>query len=729
MRVVVGVCVVGFALMWVLPAVAEQRCVAYGPYFGAKTTREVSLFAPGVASTQHHDDWPPAFSVDGREVVLRILGNVGDVRFGTLFYSRMDESGCWIAPQALPFSGGFMDGAVAFGPDGQTLLFSSKRPAPGDPEGLSRSRIWVARRSEDGWDEPVVLDSPLNSFNANGGFSIDSAGNLYVAMEKEGGRGAHDLYFVRHVDGVFPVVEPLPGAINSEATEIAPFIDPARRFLLYTTVVDEALELRLSLPDGAGGWSEGLQISGLDGQSPKFAAISPDGERLFFVSERSGEGFNPPAVWSCGPYGEPVYDDNADLFWMAADEVFELIGEDRQPWRPAIEVSGLGDGLYQLTTDQGAYTTNSLVFVGSDGLLLVDTQSEDDATALKRLVDGFHRGDPKIIIFTHRHVEHVGGAAILGEAPLIIAHDLVRTKLRSGSYLFDEFPDATMPDLSFSDRMRLFFNDEEIELVEMAGSHDDNEIMVHFMNRKVVHLSSLTNGFNLPSADGDGDVLAFAPLIARAMEELPEDVVIVSGHNANGTWADLQPYHDMLVGTANAVRAGMADGMGLEDLREAKVLDPWEAYAGSYVSTGQWIEYIVDAIESPKDSGPRKDIYAELYTTLNDRGAEAALDRYLVLKAEHESEYDFNEFVLLAAGSKLLAKGRAEPAVVFLQLSAEEYSESDYLYYTYYLLAEAYLSLNRTTDALTACRRALDLKPDNATVAVLCTVIEGGGSS
>jgi len=622
-----------------------------------------------------------------------------------------------------------MDGAVAFGPDGEELFFSSKRAAAGDPEDFTASRIWVSRRQGEGWAEPLLLDSPVNSLNVNGGFSMDREGNIFVSIETDSGVGAHDIHLVRKVDGGYPVVELLSGAINTDATEVAPYIDPELRFLIYTTTVADGLELRLSLPDGGGGWAEGRAIPGLEGQSPKFAALSGDGERFFFVSERSDEGANPPAVWSYEPYGEPVYDDNADLFWMSGEAVFDMLGDEPQAWKPTIEITGLGQGLYRLATDQGAYTTNSLVFVGSDGVLLVDTQSEEEAETLRRVVDGFRRGDPKIIIFTHRHVEHVGGAAVFGGEPMVIAHDLVRTKLRSGSYLFDEFPDATMPDLSFADRMKLFFNGEEIDLVAMAGSHDDNEIMVHFKDHKVVHLSSLTNGFNLPSADGDGDVLAFAPLIGRAIDELPEDVVIVSGHNDNGTWADLQPYHDMLVGTVNAVRAGMAEGMNLEQLREAKVIDQWEAYAGSYVSTDGWIEYIVDAIESPKDPAPKKDIFAELYTTLNDRGTEAAVDRYVVLKAEHEEEYDFNEFVLLAAGSKLLAKGRAEPAVAFLELGTQENPESDYLYYTFYLLARAHLSLEQTEEALTACRKALELNPGNETITSLLAEIEEEGGA
>lgn len=540
--------------------------------------------------------------------------------------------------------------------------------------------------------------------------------------------GAHDLYFARHVGESYPVIEALPGSVNTEGTEIAPLVDPERRFLVYTTLVDRGLELRVSLPDGSGGWSEGVPVSSLEGHSPKFAGLSPDGKRLFFVSEQPGENANPRAMWSFDPFEEPLYEDNADVYWMSSKAVTDLVGDEAQVWKPAIVVSRLGDGLLRLTTDHGAYTTNSLAFFGPDGVLLVDTQSESDAAALESLVSGFQRGAPKIIIFTHRHTEHVGGAAIFGEEPLIIAHQLVRTKLRSGVYLFDEFPDATMPDLGFAERMRLEFNNEAIDLVVMAGSHDDNEILVHFTGKKVVHLSSLTNGFNLPSADGDGDVLAFAPLIARAIEELPEDVVIVSGHNANGTWQDLRHYHDMLLGTEAAVRTGLEKGLDAEQLKRAKVLEPWEAYAGSYVSTDQWIEYLVDAIESEGGEKPKKDIYAELYYTLRDQGVDEALARYTQLRSEHGHDYDFNEFNLLAVGAKLLEKGRTAPAAAFLRLGVEEYPEGDYLYYTYYLLAQAERGLDRNGMALEACRRALELKPESQTIKDLLDEIEATSS-
>ncbi|UCC73725.1 MAG: tetratricopeptide repeat protein [Gemmatimonadota bacterium] len=382
-----------------------------------------------------------------------------------------------------------------------------------------------------------------------------------------------------------------------------------------------------------------------------------------------------------------------------------------------IEVSQLADRLYLLSTDQGSYTTNTIAFVGEDGILLVDTQSEDDAEELKRAVDAFGRGTPKYIVNTHRHVEHVGGNAAFGDAPIVIAHALVPAKLRSGSYLFDEFPDETFPDITLADSLTLYFNGERIRILALPGSHDDNEIIVHFTESKVVHLSSLVNGFNFPSVDADGDVLRFAELVAKAIELLPEDVVIVSGHNDTGTWHDLQSYHDMLVQTTEIVASGLAEGKELAALQAENVLGEWESYAGSYVSVDEWIEYLVDALQAAEE--PKRTVYEPLYYVWNDRGADAALAHYFELQREHPEEYQWDDFTLLVIGNKLLANDHIQDAVKFLDASLEEYPESPYNYYANYKLAEAYYRLNDRERAARYCEKSLELNPEFAAAIAL----------
>lgn len=390
-----------------------------------------------------------------------------------------------------------------------------------------------------------------------------------------------------------------------------------------------------------------------------------------------------------------------------------------------VKTTRLNDRLYLLTTDQGAYTTHTIASVGEDGILLVDTQAETDAEALKKVVDGFGKGTPKIIINTHRHVEHVGGNAIFGDGPIVIAHDLVPAKLRSGSYLFNEFPRATFPDITFGDTMTLWFNGEKIVLTEMSGSHDDNEIIVHFTDSKVVHLSSLANGFNFPSVDTAGDPLMFSPLVKMAIEMLPEDVTIVSGHNRTGSVEDLRAYRKMLVDTEKTVRDGLAAGKDAETLKKEKALDGWSAYAESYVSVDEWTDTLVSALENEWDFKPS--VMEPIYHEWKANGAQAAADLYLEVKKEDSGEYSTFDTDLLTIGDKMLEKGYTKSAIVFLELSLAEYPESDYIYYVQYDLALAYRDLGEPETALDFCRRAAKARPESTTISSLLAELEAGG--
>jgi glyoxylase-like metal-dependent hydrolase (beta-lactamase superfamily II) len=390
---------------------------------------------------------------------------------------------------------------------------------------------------------------------------------------------------------------------------------------------------------------------------------------------------------------------------------------------PAIKVTQLSDHIYRLTTDRGTYTTTVLVSVGDDGVLLVDTDEGDAAEELKKVVEGFGHGGPKYIINTHRHVEHVGGNAIFGKTPTVIAHDLVRTKLRSGSYLFEEFPDETLPDITLTDSLSLYFNGEKIRIIALPGGHDDNEIIVHFTESKVVHLSSLVNGLNFPSVDSDGDVLKIAGLVVRAIDLLPEDVVIVSGHNQNCTWHDLSTYRDMLLKTTGIVREGLAAGKDLATLQEEKVLADWESYAGSYVSPDQWIKYLVEGLEGKEDR--RKRVFEPLYYAYKDAGAEAALEKYRELKQDHSDDYIFEDYDLMIIGSKLLAGGEAPAAAKFLEFSLQEYPTGKYAWYTNFQLAGAYDELGNRELAIQYCEKALELSPDNEDIEKLLERLRG----
>lgn len=368
----------------------------------------------------------------------------------------------------------------------------------------------------------------------------------------------------------------------------------------------------------------------------------------------------------------------------------------------------LTDKIYQISVDQGAYTTNTLVSVGEDGVLIVDTQTEAEAEELKQIIDSFGKGGPKYIINTHRHVEHIGGNAIFGTDPITIAHELYSSKLKSGSYIFEEFPPATYPDITVADTMTLHFNGEDIKITEMGGSHDDNEIIVHFTESKIVHLSSLVNGFNFPSIDSDGDVFGFPEIIRKAMKVVPKDAVIVSGHNANGSWDQFPPYLEMLESTIEIVKQGLDAGKDLATLQEEKVIDKWKNYAGSYVSVEEWVDYIVTGFEN-KGKPKKKDIFEPLYYAIKDKSLDAGITLYHEVKNNNPDDYDISDVTLLIIANKFLAKDKTSDAIRLLELNISEYPDGDYGYYTHYILAKAYETQGNIEKAIYNCEKSIEL--------------------
>lgn len=388
------------------------------------------------------------------------------------------------------------------------------------------------------------------------------------------------------------------------------------------------------------------------------------------------------------------------------------------PDSSSIQQRWLSERLVLFTTDQGAYTTNSLAFVGPDGLLLVDTQGPPDTTAFRRAVEGLGFGPPKIIVNTHAHGEHIGGNGLWGLTPEVVAHEKQVAKFTTGLALFAEIPATARPDRTVADSLTIEFNGERIRLLALGGSHDVNELAVHFVDQGVVHLSSIVNGFTFPSLDADGDARMFAPLVERALEWLPGEIVVVSGHGGTGGRADLVAYREMLLETESLVDEALDFGLGIEDLEEEGLLDDLSELPVSYVGLGEWLDALFVAaisdrpVGAPRRPGP----YGPMHAAWVEGGSAAAVQDYRALVAEFEregrSQYDLSELDLLMVGLTLRGRGLDEDALPFLQAFLDDRPGHAYGYYASHEIALAQQALGRPAEALAACRRTLELKPD-----------------
>jgi glyoxylase-like metal-dependent hydrolase (beta-lactamase superfamily II) len=393
-------------------------------------------------------------------------------------------------------------------------------------------------------------------------------------------------------------------------------------------------------------------------------------------------------------------------FVLASLLAAPALSQDESVW----EITQVTDRIYELTTDGGGYTVKVIASVGVDGVLLFDAGQKRTAEDLRQAVAGFGRGEPKFIITSHAHEEHSGGNIAFGPDPTIIAHESVRARLRSGSYLFDEFPDHALPDIGFADSITLFFNGEDIRLLAFPGAHDTGDIIAWFTESKVVCVAALSNGLHFPSVDGKGDVLKYPEIVAQVISVLPEDVTIVPGHGGDCDMADYRAFHDMLVKTTEIVRAEIEKGKTLEELQEEDVLADYASFDGDYVNRDGWIEYLVNGLR-PKEE--KESVLEPIYYALRDEGTEAAVVMFLDFRDNRQGEYSAGDTELIYIAYKLNLNGRVDEAMVFFELYAEEYPEGDYAYYCHHSLGDAYREKGNKDLALEHYRRSLEINPDN----------------
>ena len=375
-------------------------------------------------------------------------------------------------------------------------------------------------------------------------------------------------------------------------------------------------------------------------------------------------------------------------------------------------VTQLTDHIYKLTIDGGGYAVKVIASIGPDGVLLVDAGQKGHAEALKSTLASMTNEAPKIIVNTHAHMEHIGGNAAFGFSPIIIGHERLRTRMRGGSFLFEEIPDEALPDITFADSMSLYFNGEQIKLMAFPGAHDNCDIMVWFTGSKIVCVGALSNGTHFPSVDGTwGNVYRYPEVVAGVIAALPEDVLIVPGHGEDGNMNEYRKFHDMLVKTTERVRAEAGKGKDAATLAKEDILKQWSSFEGSYVDRAGWIDYLVKGLKPPDE---RRAIFEPMYYAWKEKGVDGAVETYRDLKKNHSDEYKFIEIQLLSIPHKLLAAGRYADAVKLLDLWFEEYPEGEYAWLAHHDLGAACMKLGDKDRARQNLKKSLELNPDNS---------------
>ena len=257
-----------------------------------------------------------------------------------------------------------------------------------------------------------------------------------------------------------------------------------------------------------------------------------------------------------------------------------------------IKVQKVAGTVYML---QGA-GGNIGVSVGDDGVVIVDDQFAPLAPKIRAALKGITDKPIRFILNTHYHGDHTGGNGEFSKDGPIIAQENVRKRLQSGSTALGRTtppaPKEALPVITFNDRATVHLNGEDIRAIHMPHGHTDGDSVIWFTQSNVVHMGDdFFNGtFPFVDADNGGSVRGLSMNLEAILAQIKDDTKVIPGHGPLGDKTTLRAFAEMIRATTAAVDAAMRSGKTLDQIKQAKVLEPWAKWATSFVTTDRWAE-------------------------------------------------------------------------------------------------------------------------------------------
>ena len=257
-----------------------------------------------------------------------------------------------------------------------------------------------------------------------------------------------------------------------------------------------------------------------------------------------------------------------------------------------IKTTDLGAGVYLLGWQGG----DSLILVGDDGVLLVDTSVAPMGDKIKAAIAKVSDKPIKLIINTHAHADHFGANEALAKGGArIVAHDNLRERMEKGQYLaaFNQTippsPPAALPTVTYADAMTLHFDGETVQLFHPPNAHTDNDTLVHFKRANVIHASGTIGGDGgYPFFDmSSGGSLAGMIVAEDKMLSLADDKTrIVADEGDPASTATLKASRDMLVALRARVQKLIDEGKSEDEAVAAK---PTKDFDAKWVHQGNFV--------------------------------------------------------------------------------------------------------------------------------------------
>lgn len=246
--------------------------------------------------------------------------------------------------------------------------------------------------------------------------------------------------------------------------------------------------------------------------------------------------------------------------------------------------------------------------VTEEGVLVVDDQYENIAQGIVDQIRTVTDKPIRFLVNTHYHVDHTGGNAVFAGVTEIIAHHSVRhrmldfrleqqrdlpgevrrletelkglkdeddpyrttvekelalvTFLSDSAKAYD--PDAVVPPvLTFERGVRVWLGEQQVEVFHVGPGHTDGDVVVYFVNEKVLHMGDVFWNGMYPFIDtrGGGSFSGMIATLDWALDLAAPDAKVIPGHGEVTDVPTLRRFRQFLADLQTKVRRAVAEGM------------------------------------------------------------------------------------------------------------------------------------------------------------------------
>ena len=258
---------------------------------------------------------------------------------------------------------------------------------------------------------------------------------------------------------------------------------------------------------------------------------------------------------------------------------------------------------------------NITVQVGSEGIMLVDTQYEQLAPKILAAIRKLSDKPIFWIINTHIDADHIGGNEALPklanaatrQAVRVVAHENVANRMAAAPRGAPPIvPDKLWPnDEYFLPQKDLSFNGEAVVIYHMPAAHTDGDSIVFFRSSNVLSVGDIFTPGRYPVIDlqNGGSVQGLINALNRILQiTVPlkyqeGGTYVVPGHGRVCDEADVVEYRDMVTIIRDRVQDLIKKGMTLEQVKAAR---PTRDYDTEYGANDMFLEAAYKSLSAKK---------------------------------------------------------------------------------------------------------------------------------